>query len=211
MTVYIVRPGARNIVKIGHTGNIHKRIKEMQISSPERILLIATIEGGEREERQIHTRLRSERIRGEWFKLSKPVREFLQRLKLADYHLEYGLLTDSELAQRLEILATSGEKTINGFMINDGCRNHLLHLAEIYSLATGRSLQTISRVAYGRHGFLEQYRKGECSLTLHKYDKMLDWFKDNWPKGVHRPRFPTINWPNPPGPKRGESETKLAG
>ena len=86
-------------------------------------------------------------------------------------------------------------------MIESGSRDHLLYLADEYRLATGLSLGALSRSSYGMSSFLENYRVGNRTITTRKYDEMLDWFWDNWPKGHKRPRFPTIVWNPPSGVK----------
>lgn len=64
-------------------------------------------------------------------------------------------------------------------MIEQTCRTHLLSLAADHAKANDIALATVSRMAHGSHFFLEKFKAGEVSITLKKYDKMLQWFQKN--------------------------------
>lgn len=198
MPVYIFWPTARPFVKIGHAENIWRRLGETQTYSPDHIKVLSIIEGGESLERELHRRFERYRVRGEWFKLSPEIKKFTRGFPPPPFqqHTRYVPPADKVLS-RLKRLRSTASKTISIFMISVGLRNHLLHLAGTYSIATGRSFATISRLAYGRHGFLSDYEAGKISISIDKYDEILEWFKQNWPHGIPRPRAPTITWHQP--------------
>ena len=69
--VYFVRAGGA--LKIGFTGDLKRRLGRMQPETPEPLILIGVVRGGEPLERELHRRLSSDKISGEWFKLSDEV------------------------------------------------------------------------------------------------------------------------------------------
>lgn len=69
--VYFVRAGAT--LKIGFTGDLKQRLTRMQTDSPEVLVLVGAARGGEPLERELHRRLSSDKISGEWFKLNANV------------------------------------------------------------------------------------------------------------------------------------------
>lgn len=68
--IYLVQAGGR--YKIGKATDVTKRIKSLQTGSAEEIRLIHTIptQRVELAEKQLHTRFKAKRERGEWFDLS---------------------------------------------------------------------------------------------------------------------------------------------
>jgi hypothetical protein len=67
--IYAVRMGATHAVKIGITGDVRKRMKQMQTGTPTPLHLITMIAvaNAAAVERRIHERLGPYHIRGEWF------------------------------------------------------------------------------------------------------------------------------------------------
>lgn len=54
-------------VKIGHSKNPKKRVKQLQTGSSSRILLLGSIEGGKELEKELHKKFNYIRIKNEWF------------------------------------------------------------------------------------------------------------------------------------------------
>lgn len=71
MSVYFVQRGHGGPVKIGWAQSIPSRVKSLQISSPETLILIRTINGSRAVERWAHHAFAKVRIRGEWFHYHK--------------------------------------------------------------------------------------------------------------------------------------------
>lgn len=63
--VYVV--GYGRYVKIGRTKGLRERIKKMQTSAPEKIVVYAVFDGGADLERALHERFEDYRLNGEWF------------------------------------------------------------------------------------------------------------------------------------------------
>ena len=72
--------------------------------------------------------------------------------------------------------------------------DNLVRLAKAYLEATlptnpTVTLQSISRNAHGDPPFFDKLAAGECSVTLRKYDEIIEWFdeKAKWPTGYKKP------------------------
>ena len=66
--IYLIKSG--RYTKIGTTKKLGKRLGTLQTGNPKRLLVLAVGNGGEVEERLLHTRFERLRIGGEWFNLS---------------------------------------------------------------------------------------------------------------------------------------------
>lgn len=71
--------------------------------------------------------------------------------------------------------------------IEETCRDNLLAVAGEYGRATGLARATVSRQFHGNNAFLDEFRCGKCSVTLSKFQEMLDAFRSKWPKGARWP------------------------
>lgn len=83
-STYVVRGKKTNLIKIGRSSNLGKRLVDLQTGSPDELEYIAVIPGGELE-RIIHQRVLQFRKHGEWFEYNDDVRKIL---------LEYGTVSD---------------------------------------------------------------------------------------------------------------------
>lgn len=77
-TVYFA--GFDEWVKIGFTGDLDKRLAELQTACPVRLIVYAAFPGIAGYERSLHRRFRDERAMGEWFKLGRPIKAFIDQL-----------------------------------------------------------------------------------------------------------------------------------
>jgi hypothetical protein len=66
----------------------------------------------------------------------------------------------------------------------DAMRDYLLEVSRRYAEANGVTLSTVSRHMHGAVTFLEDFQAGRVSITLRKFDAMLDSLWNQWPKGV---------------------------
>lgn len=71
--------------------------------------------------------------------------------------------------------------------IAPACYRNLIVLADAFAKATGLKLKTISRKAHSDPRFFDSLKAGEISLTIRKYDELIEWFDKNWPDGVKHP------------------------
>lgn len=82
-------------------------------------------------------------------------------------------------------------------MIETAARKNLIAIAKTYAKAQKVSLSAVSRQFYGKHGFLEDFRKGQQSITLSKMDDLLKKFAKAWPDGLDWPKLEPIQMTRP--------------
>lgn len=75
-TVYVVRCDYK--VKIGFTRNLAQRLHSLRTANPRPIELLASFPGTEADERSLHERFNELRFSREWFRLKKPIKEWLR-------------------------------------------------------------------------------------------------------------------------------------
>jgi hypothetical protein len=64
-------------VKIGFAGNVNARLSTLQTSSHQRLKVLIVIKGTLAKERELHRRFTSDHIRGEWFRRTEVIEEFI--------------------------------------------------------------------------------------------------------------------------------------
>ena len=103
--VYLIATEDFEFVKIGRARDAHARLKRLQTGNHLDLMIIAEILCEDEAEQQFHSRFKSERVRGEWFKCTD------EMVGLADDDLDFrrsiGLpdeyfLTKNEVAFILE-------------------------------------------------------------------------------------------------------------
>jgi hypothetical protein len=81
MSVYFIRNKLTGNVKIGFTkGDPEKRRQALQTACDGELELVAFVDGFESEERELHVRYRSLRVRGEWFRAEGALAEHMRSL-----------------------------------------------------------------------------------------------------------------------------------
>lgn len=70
MPVYMIRCGEAGPVKIGKADDPQSRLRDLQTGHHEELAIIRVLDGGEAEEKHLHTHFAEFRIRGEWFQFS---------------------------------------------------------------------------------------------------------------------------------------------
>ncbi len=68
--LYFIRSLDSGLIKIGHSTNPDKRIKQLRLSTGERLEFVCVGVGGYEHEQILHERFDSDRVRGEWFRPS---------------------------------------------------------------------------------------------------------------------------------------------
>lgn len=79
MAIYFVSDGQGHI-KIGYSsGDVGKRIAQLQVSSPMHLSCIAVLPGTQKLENELHRRFKSLRIRGngEWFREDREILDYV--------------------------------------------------------------------------------------------------------------------------------------
>jgi hypothetical protein len=82
--IYFVEALGADAIKIGYTrgladGTAHDRISNMQSCCPLKLKLWATVPGSYDYETELHRRFTDDWIRGDWFRASPALREFIAR------------------------------------------------------------------------------------------------------------------------------------
>ena len=79
--VYFIRGDHPEAVKIGWTSDLGSRLAHLQTAMASQIMLGAAISGTVFDERALHQRFARAWMRGEWFRLTKPLRSKIERLR----------------------------------------------------------------------------------------------------------------------------------
>jgi len=111
--VYFIQ-GAEDSIKIGRSNDPDRRLMELQTASPIELKFIKVIEGDEKLESEIHTRFGKSNIRGEWFKPSKRLLEFIDNLESPKYP-EFTIITKDNYYYNInELIFDAQEETSIG-------------------------------------------------------------------------------------------------
>ncbi|APR02433.1 TPA: GIY-YIG nuclease family protein [Clostridium botulinum] len=88
-TVYfILDTSAANLVKIGFTRNLKRRIKQLETSNCN-LRLIHKIENCDMEyEKSLHIFFQTERVKNEWFNYGDSIKEWIKRDKIKKEYFE---------------------------------------------------------------------------------------------------------------------------
>lgn len=78
--VYFVEAVGTNRIKIGITKNINSRLSSLECNSPYKLNLIYAFPGYISKEKEIHKRFEHLRIKGEWFKYTNEVKQYILNL-----------------------------------------------------------------------------------------------------------------------------------
>lgn len=82
------------------------------------------------------------------------------------------------------------------------CRRNLLAIAKAYAKATGLSLKQIGHKFYGRSSFFGELQREERSISLDKFDELVESMRGQWPTKAKWPdTVPAIIDP----PKQGKT------
>jgi hypothetical protein len=109
--VYILYSNVHQAIKVGYASDIGSRISTIQISTPEKLSLMFTFEGGKELEEYFHERLKPFHIRGEWFEYNNFVKDFL--VKYLEHQLEFFTFkADEKLKDDLYVFKNDVETSI---------------------------------------------------------------------------------------------------
>jgi len=67
-------------IKIGLAGSVSARLQSLQTASRQQLRLVATMPGGRADERALHLRFGADHVRGEWFKPSDDLLDFIAQV-----------------------------------------------------------------------------------------------------------------------------------
>lgn len=74
--VYFIR--SNDLIKIGYTGDLSKRIISVQVNNPTIVEVLKTIPGGYQEEQQLHKKFAHLNKTGEWFYATQELLDFIK-------------------------------------------------------------------------------------------------------------------------------------
>ena len=74
--IYFIRDG--DAVKIGFAADPKNRLRSLRTGNSRKIFILGVMDGGLNEEAALHLRFGSDRIRGEWFRLSHEIISFIE-------------------------------------------------------------------------------------------------------------------------------------
>lgn len=77
--VYFIKSG--EYIKIGVTTALKKRVEVLQTANPEKLEVLATVEGGERDEKFVHSIFKNHHVRGEWFSPHDEIYNYIKCLE----------------------------------------------------------------------------------------------------------------------------------
>jgi len=80
--IYFIGTEDGHSIKIGYADDPRARLDTLQTGCPQRLALLAYMDGGPHEERALHKRLAAHRIRGEWFKPNPELDEIMKAAKV---------------------------------------------------------------------------------------------------------------------------------
>lgn len=92
--IYFVSNG--RAIKIGYSKTVGSRFRSLQTSSSEELDFLGSAEGGKPEERFLHKRLGSHRLKGEWFVDCPEVREVMADVLAGKFAFQRPNNTGSE-------------------------------------------------------------------------------------------------------------------
>lgn len=102
--VYFIEAEDTEFFKIGCSMDPRQRLMELQTASPFNLQLVATLVGGARKEKEIHSLFKLDRYRGEWFKYSKELHEYIWHLKDIEHQKHLGVPPSLSLQEEIQAL-----------------------------------------------------------------------------------------------------------
>jgi hypothetical protein len=79
-TVYFISNASGTAIKIGVTTDLPKRLLSLRIANPEELSVVATLPAMWCTEQIVHRYFSTSRIRGEWFRPTEDILEFIRLL-----------------------------------------------------------------------------------------------------------------------------------
>jgi hypothetical protein len=77
--LYFIEAINTGYIKIGRSANPDRRLAQLTTGSPNQLVLLGKISGGSALEAELHRRFEGHREKGEWFKASSELKEFIKQ------------------------------------------------------------------------------------------------------------------------------------
>lgn len=110
--IYFIQQGIAGPIKIGKTEDMKSRMHDLQVGNPDQLRLVGV---QDRDEITLHIKYRDHRLRGEWFKASQEIVDYINQLDNLGRATTPAVVysdqqTDKEREQEIEILKLIDEK-----------------------------------------------------------------------------------------------------
>jgi len=76
--LYFIEAVDTGFIKIGRSANPEQRLVQLSTGSPNQLVILGKISGGSALEAELHKRFDAQRTKGEWFKISNELRDFIK-------------------------------------------------------------------------------------------------------------------------------------
>lgn len=177
MTVYFAQARVdRTTVKIGFTSDLVNRQKNLSVSAPGGVAILATLPGGKETEEYLHEKFASQRLGGEWFRFDDEIQGFIRdilngKAGLVPFRDEAQYMVRTTAEYGADAVASSREMAvaiINAEYIGAGDTTAAVR-ARIQR-RTGLSADVLRRLFYRD---MKDIRAGEYLHLKAVYDEMV--------------------------------------
>lgn len=76
--VYFIQGKDRRLIKIGWSIDPKARLRQLECGSPEPLELVGALRGSPTDERRLHQQFALQRVRGEWFRVTREIRDLME-------------------------------------------------------------------------------------------------------------------------------------
>lgn len=194
-TVYALAAPGR--IKIGFTRSLRRRLAE--IEGPYRVL--GALPGSFQNERSLHRLLKGDEHDSHhrtWYRRTTRVRWIVREILSPSFQWRTcQALLDADARYyktniKAEFRYLMTARPTFPTPISDLCRKNLLMIARAYARSRRVSLNQVSKEVYGNVKFLEEFARKRQSVSLLKYDQMIQRFRSVWPEDVLWPACQAI-------------------
>jgi hypothetical protein len=88
--VYFIQGMKGGPIKIGHSRDVEKRIKELQTGFPTKLIVLALLPGSRSTEASLHRRFKKYRLHGEWFSPAPELLEYIRSVNTGSQVMSMG-------------------------------------------------------------------------------------------------------------------------
>lgn len=206
-TIYITRGHKTrpDLIRIGYTSKtIRLRLLSLTVLTGERFEVVGSVPGSIHDETYLHWVLRPSSYKTgkrTWYRRTPTLLDLVQKI------LSPGFKWSQLPPLRLEDGCYIEEEDVKGSdaMMGNICRDNLRLLVQAYGRATGTPVGQISKRFYGNVKFLREFLKGKQSMSIKKFDQVVQTFLKHWPLEADWPHLRVVVFPHPgrkPVPKK---------
>ena len=82
--IYFIADTNKDVVKIGVSKSPKKRLKQLQTSNSNKLVLLGYIDGEKEQEKYLHNLFSKHKLSGEWFILNDEIIDYINSVNLID-------------------------------------------------------------------------------------------------------------------------------